>query len=336
MMRHPLLLLVLGSALALRAFAAEPAPAHRLYGAVGITKAQKNSSTPQDAGLYQRNADGTWTHFGPRILGVTHLSSSPLNPDIMLVSAADGVIRSEDGGKTWRKTTGWEIADVRCTQFDLSDPTHVYAATAWGPLRSTDGGVTWRAAQKGLDRLYCQTLIVDRAHAGRLLLGTEDGLHVSTDGAGTWKRVKFPAVTVLRLEQSKVDANLVLCGTQGQGAQLSRDGGKTWSPVEPSLAKANIYTVGLSRDNAAHLAIAGWETGVRISADGGRTWADRTAGLPTRNIFVVIFDPDVKGRLWVSTFEEGTFYSDDLGRTWKDGGLYGAYASDYVFLKTAS
>jgi hypothetical protein len=40
----------------------------------------------------------------------------------------------------------------------------------------------------------------------------------------------------------------------------------------------------------------------------------------------------VKGRLWASTFEEGTYYTDDLGRTWHEGGLYGAYASDLVFL----
>ena len=41
----------------------------------------------------------------------------------------------------------------------------------------------------------------------------------------------------------------------------------------------------------------------------------------------------MKGRLWASTFEEGMFYSDDLGVTWRDGGLYGAYASDLVFVK---
>jgi len=50
---------------------------------------------------------------------------------------------------------------------------------------------------------------------------------------------------------------------------------------------------------------------------------------------VLAFDPDVKGRLWASTFQEGTFYSDDLGVTWHDGGLYGAYASDMVFLESS-
>ena len=57
--------------------------------------------------------------------------------------------------------------------------------------------------------------------------------------------------------------------------------------------------------------------------------------MPANNVFVLAFDPDVKGRLWASTFEEGTYYSDDLGVTWHDGGLYGAYASDLVFLPPA-
>jgi hypothetical protein len=51
-----------------------------------------------------------------------------------------------------------------------------------------------------------------------------------------------------------------------------------------------------------------------------------------RNVFVLAFDPGKPGRLWASTFEEGTFFSDDLGVTWQDGGLYGAFGFDFVFV----
>jgi hypothetical protein len=56
-------------------------------------------------------------------------------------------------------------------------------------------------------------------------------------------------------------------------------------------------------------------------------WALRTS--ITRRIQ---FSSDAASRLWASTFEEGTFYSDDLGLTWQDGGLYGAYGFDFVFV----
>ena len=315
--------------------AAPAAPASRFYAAVSMTKAQKNSPTPLDSGLYLRQADGQWTNFGPRILGVTSLATSPDNPASLLLASADGVVRTTDGGKTWRKTTGWQVADVRAIVFDHANPAHAYAATAWGPLRSTDGGASWQLAQQGLARLYCQTIIADAASGGHVLLGTEDGVYASHDGAVTWARTVFPAVSVLRLAQSAADPKLLLAGTQGRGAWLSRDGGQSWTAADPGSATANLYAAAISPHTATQLAVGGWEIGVRVSADGGRTWADRTAGLPAKNVFVLAFDPDVKGRLWASTFEEGTYYTDDLGLTWHDGGLYGAYAFDLVFLPPA-
>ncbi|MEO6876270.1 MAG: hypothetical protein ABI222_15755, partial [Opitutaceae bacterium] len=268
------------------AAAAVPAPS-RLYAAVAMTKAQKNSPTPLDSGLYVRDAAGHWTNFGPRILGVASLAMAPTVPDVLLLASADGVVRTTNGGRTWRKTTGWQVADVRSIVFDQVNTARVYAATAWGPLRSEDGGATWQLAQQGLDRLYCQTIVADAAHPGRVLLGMEEGIYVSTDAAISWQRAEFPAVTVLRLAQSAADAKLMLAGTQGRGAWLSRDGGQTWSAADLGTATANLYAVALSPHDAAQMAVGGWAVGVRISADGGRTWADRTAGLPSGNIFVL-------------------------------------------------
>lgn len=328
----PRFALSLALTLAAASAASSAAPASRFYAAVSMTKAQKNSPTPLDSGLYLRQADGQWTNFGPRILGVTSLVMSPVNPAILLLASADGVVRSTDGGHTWRKTTGWQVADVRTIVFDHANPAQAYAATAWGPLRSIDGGASWQLAQQGLARLYCQTIIADPAQGGRVLLGTEDGVYVSHDGAVTWQRTAFPAASVLRLAQSAAEPKLILAGTQGRGAWLSRDGGRTWTAADPGSVTANLYAAAISPHTATQLAVGGWEIGVRVSADGGRTWTDRTAGLPAKNVFVLAFDPDVKGRLWASTFEEGTYYSDDLGLTWHDGGLYGAYAFDLLFL----
>ena len=307
-----------------------------LYAAVAMTGAQRNTSTPSDSGLYRRQASGEWVHTGPRILGVANIAVHPLDPDIQLISSADGVVRSADGGRTWRKVTGWEVADVRSIVFDPARPDHAYAATAWGPLRSVDAGQTWSLAHHGLDRLYCQTLVVDRQQPDRVLLGMEQGLYATTDAAASWTRLDFPAVPVARLVQSSLQAGLLLAVTTGRGAWISRDRGTSWTAADAATATANLYAATLSPHDSALLATGGWETGVRVSADGGETWADRSAGLPNRRIFVLAFDPGQKGRLWASTFEEGTFYSDDLGRTWHDGGLYGAYGADFVFAPAAA
>ncbi|HVU35650.1 MAG TPA: hypothetical protein VHE61_19580 [Opitutaceae bacterium] len=313
--------------------AAAAAPVtHAFYAAVAMTKAQKNSPTPLDSGLYRRDVSGTWHFFGPRILGIADVAVDPANSRIVLIASADGVVRSTDGGLSWRRVTGWQVADVRSIVFDPVKPDQVYAATAWGPLRSTDAGATWSLAQKGLTWLYGQTILANPVHSGMVLIGTEAGVFASHDAAHTWQRVDdFPAVPVLRLAQG-AGGTVVLATTQGQGAFLSRDSGRSWRPVDPTTVKANLYAAAIAPQDSSLLAIGGWQVGVRISTDGGRTWADRSAGLPVRNVFVVAFDPDVKGRLWASTFEEGTFYSDDDGRTWRDGGLYGAYGADFIFV----
>ena len=308
-----------------------PVPAHRLYASASLTKAQVNSPTAADFGLFYRADDGNWLPFGPRA-GISGLTVAPGDASVMFVPSGDGVVCSRDGGKTWRQVTGWEVADVLSIVFDHANPRLAYAATAWGPIRSTDGGEHWQAASQGLAKLYCQTLVSDRLHASRVLLGTEDGLYVSTDAAQSWTRVESPAVTVLRLAQSEADAQLLLAGTQGRGAWLSRDDGATWSAVDAGSAGANLYAAALDPGDAAKMAVGGWGVGVRVSADGGRTWADRSAGLPVKNILVLAFDPDVAGRLWAATFEEGSYYSDDLGRTWKNGGLYGANGTDFIFV----
>lgn len=306
------------------------------YAAVSMTKAQRNTSVPADSGLYQRLPSGEWVHTGPRILGVASVAVHPLTPSVMLIASADGVVRTADGGRTWRNTTTWEVADVRAIAFDPVNTDHVYAVTAWGPLRSTDAGRSWQLAQRGLDRLHCSALAVDRRRAGRVLIGMEQGIYVSTDAALSWQRLNFPEVPVTRIVQSPVDPDLMLASTNGRGVWISRDAGDSWAAVDPVSASAHLYAATLAPHDPALMAVGGWDAGVRISTDGGKSWTERSAGLPNRRVFVTAFDPQHPGRLWASTFEEGSYYSDDLGRSWHDGGLYGAYGLDFVFTAAPS
>ena len=308
---------------------AHPDARPMLHAAATMTGDQRNTATASDAGLFQRSPSGEWTHIGPRILGVASVAIHPTNPAVKLIASSDGIVRTADDGRTWRKTTGWQVADVRAITFDAGNSDLVYAATMWGPLRSTDCGQTWTPTQQGLDRLFGQTLVADRAQPGRVLLGMEHGLYVSTDCALTWQQLDFPDTTVTRIGQSSATPSLLLATTLGRGAWRSSNRGETWTLVDSP--NAHLYAAALAPHDPALMATGGWDTGVRVSTDGGQTWIDRSAGLPNRRIFVLAFDPDQRGRLWASTFEQGTFSSDDHGVTWHDAGLLGAYGADFVF-----
>ncbi len=332
-MKTPLLFILTLATVLTTACASDQAPEYQMYAAVAMTKAQKNSSTPTDSGIYQRQIDGSWETFGPRVLGIYSLAEQPGSKGrVLLVAAADGILRTTNAGKTWRLTTGWDVIDVRTFAFNPANPNEVYASTCWGPLRSIDGGATWQHAQAGLNLLYAQSIIADSQTPGRVLLGTEDGIYLSTNGAKTWARTDSPPATALRLVQGSIDPNILLAGTQGRGAWISRDAGDTWTQVDAGSAKANLYAATLDPNNADQMAVGGWGVGVRVSVDGGVTWEDRSIGLPVKNVFVLSFDPDVVGRLWVSTFEEGFFFSDDQGKTWQDGGLYGSLGFDIILV----
>jgi photosystem II stability/assembly factor-like uncharacterized protein len=306
-----------------------------LFAAAAFTKAQRDSSIPTDSGVFLRHADGEWRPFGPKIQQVNSATVAPADPRLLFVAAGNGVIRSRDGGTTWRQVTGWEVNDVLVIASDPTDADRVYAATAWGLWRSADGGESWDRPRAGFhrDHAFMRTLILDVRHPPRLLAGTAGGIYETRDHGDTWQRhPDLPEANVLRLRRGVAQPDTWLAGTEGRGVWLSTDDGRTWRAVAPALATANVYGVTVDPTDARRLAAGGWQTGVHLSTDGGATWHHRTAGLPSLNFLALAYDPVTPGRLWASAFEEGTVYSDDDGVTWHDGGLYGALVNDLGFL----
>jgi photosystem II stability/assembly factor-like uncharacterized protein len=113
-----------------------------------------------------------------------------------------GVLRSEDGGKTWRLTDGsngkpdlgglsepFIHPDLHSIQVHPSSPDLVFAATGGGFYRSTDGGKNWTR----LYTCYCRAAWVNPADPDHILLGPADNVEIngrieeSRDGGATWR-----------------------------------------------------------------------------------------------------------------------------------------------------
>lgn len=187
-------------------------------------------------------------------------------PDRILVGGHPGLHVSEDGGKTFtRRNEGLPATDLHALG---AGEGVVYAASPQaGILASTDGGRTWsaRSARAG------------RSFMGRILVGPGDrlvatdmsaGVVESADGGRTWARLGGPARAMWVSRDPADPRRLVASGIDG--AQESRNGGTTWSPLTlpggTSMVEfgSGVLLAGVHGEGT----VAVW-----VSRDGGKTWA---------------------------------------------------------------
>lgn len=325
------------AALLLAVPSALSAAGHDLLVAASINSSSRvmGSGTGAPDGLYVRAAgQEAFTHVGPNMPLLITVVADPRERSRLYAAGLSGVMRSADGGATWRIVTGWAETEPKALALDPVDPDTVYAGLPDGFVLSSDRGQTWRRAEAGLpDRgKYVQCLQVDRTVRGRILLGCETGIYLSEDGAGSWRRVFTAVDTVNDIQQSPHDPSRWLAVSQSAGVLESTDGGRSWTPLSGLPREQAWYNVAFHPRDPARLALASWTYGLWTSADGGRTWTERNAGLPTpTRVWRAAFDPD-DGRLYAAVFERALFASTDLGSTWKETALPGSVVRSFTFV----
>ena len=275
------------------------------------------------SGLYTAGADG-WRHSGWRNLRCTALAQTP---DALFLGAGNGVLRSRDGGTSWRMTTDWRITEV----LDLvaSSSNELVAATAYGIVRTRDAGDSWKPVSspgRQPDMTFTSAVALDAEEPDRMLIATAAGLFVSEDRGSSWQSVG-PRVDTRALVQSAADPTRWLAGTAGHGALMSTDGGETWESIGD--ASSTLYAVAFDPNDPDCMAMGGYQTGVCLSHDGGSSWRASDPAHDQASVYTLAFDPHQPGRLWVGTMGEGLFTDDGDG--WHDAGLPETTVTDIAF-----
>ncbi|HYL99847.1 MAG TPA: hypothetical protein VEZ90_12905, partial [Blastocatellia bacterium] len=128
-------------------------------------------SLRKEKGLSPQDDSSAWTPVGPAPTfppyeanglasgRINAIAVSPVNPQLILVGAADGGIwRSGDAGTTFIPVTDDQVdIAVGAIDFSSSDPAVVYAGMGdpylgllgTGVLKSTDSGLTWSRVDNG-------------------------------------------------------------------------------------------------------------------------------------------------------------------------------------------
>lgn len=245
---------------------------------------------------------------------MTALSISPHDHQRVLV-AGDmlGIGVSEDGGDTWRSTSGLTCYEIADFTWHPTDPHVVWAGTMGGPVVSSDAGLTWSTARHGFPPLSnvqysapIEKILFDPRDVKRLLAfgGSSRGwtspgkplwgaVWESTDGGAAWSR-------------------LTIIGRDGTNAADETAGVNLIAAVRDAVNPNTIYVVASGE-------------GVLISEDNGHTWSKRTAGLPSGTVCRLVAHPTKSGTLWVALGSSGAgadrrpgsiYMTSDGGRTW--------------------
>lgn len=324
-------LLGLAGLLSLPLFAAPPP--HEFYVLLSMTKGLVMGSRVVDKnGIYRMDDRTRPVHIGFRQPKADGIAADARDPNRIYTVGLNGVLRSLDGGATWRILTSWDMTEPKDIAIDPQAPENLYVGLPDGIAVSRDGGDSWQRMNAGIKRRYTQTIVVDRTRQGRVLAGTELGIFVSDDAAQTWRQVAVTTKTVHDLKQSPHDPAVFLAATQTEGVLLSRDGGLSWQRLAGGPQGHTLHRCDFDAHDSRRLLVAGWGCGVQVSEDGGATWTARNTGLPNSNVWSAAFDPDVPGRVYAGPHQTAVQVSDDHGRTWREYGFGSAIVWDFAFL----
>lgn len=263
------------------------------------------------------------------------------------VGYGDGVYKSEDGGRSFRKVGLEKSEHIGKIVIDPRDSKVVYVA-AQGPLwsaggerglyKTTDGGKTWKAVLTISENTGVTDVVLDpsnpdivyaaswqrRRHFYTLINGgPESALHKSTDGGATWARVRggLPAGEVGRIgiDVSPVDPNVVYATVEaaGQGSGIFRSGdkGATWERTSPTIAQAMYYgQVICDPKNVDRIYIP--NVVFQVSDDGGRTQRPLGERLKHVDNHAIWVDPKNTNYMLVGC-DGGVYESHDRAANWQ-------------------
>lgn len=240
---------------------------------------------------------------------VHSLTFAPDDPDRLYFGHHDGLLESDDGGRSWQPTalTGSDAMNVRAGSDGLLQVAghEVY-------LASRDGGQTWEPVPNDLPALDLHAFVTAPANPARAwAFAAGHGLFESTDAGRHWELRQPGSFGSLAIFER--DGEPILVGLTESGIARSEDGGRTWRPL--GMPSGQLTTLAASVDG--RVLYAGTTDGLQRSTDGGATWMrTRFAGVA---LAIAVAPTDAETVAVVD--DASRFYrSGDGGATWPGGG----------------
>ena len=284
----------------------------------------------------------------PNILYLATGEGNPRNS----ASVGDGVYKSLDAGRTWKKIGLENVEKVPRMRVDPRNPDVVYLCAlgrAWGPnedrglYKTTDGGKTWRKILYRNTLTGCSDVDIDPNNANIVYAGMythqrwpwyftsgggETALYKSSDGGESWTKLSGPGNTRglprtpmdrigVSVHRANPDVVYMITETVDEGELWrTEDAGATWQMVsrDRNINFRPFYYADLRADPRNPNVVYTLSGGLGKSEDGGRTF--RTIGQGVHGdhqaMWIDPTDPDYI----VEGSDGGWQISYDAGRNW--------------------
>lgn len=331
-------------------FAFHPERKHEFY--VGVAS----------GGLWvTRDGTNTWTPLFDQqasfAIGVVELDPSrPLtvwvgtgeNNAQRSVAAGDGVYKSEDGGKTWSNVGLKDSGHISQIWIDPADGDHVLVA-AQGPLwsaggdrglyRTRDGGKSWDRILEIDEHTGVNEFVIDPADSDHIVAssyqrrrhvwtlingGPGSGIHRTTDGGKTWKRIErgLPKDHMGRIGLAGAPSApnmiyaIIEASDEEKGIYRSEDFGISWEKRADYLASSPQYYNELIVDPLDAERVYSMDTFTHKTEDGGKTWHKLSFEHKHVDDHALWIDPDNTEHLIIGG-DGGIYESWDRGNSWR-------------------
>ncbi len=269
-------------------------------------------------------------------------------PRGVMTSYGDGVYKSTDAGKTWKKMGLEKTQHISRIIIHPTDPDIVFVAAQGalfegnperGIFKSTDGGLTWKntlfvnnlsgAAELSMDANYPEIMYAamwEHQRKPNIVIsgGEGSGLYKSTDAGETWFRIEkgLPdemgkmAIAVSPANSNKVYALVESDSNADKGGLfVSNDAGESWSMVsgDNRLVQRAWYYIEVFADPNDEDTVYVLSAPMLRSEDGGKTWEN--IDVPHGDTHNLWINPK-NSKNMVLADDGGATITFDFGKTW--------------------